>query len=120
MAHRPAPNIVRLGKGMPADEHIDQIGRGAGIVVRKLVSLPMFHDGIVPAGQIAQNGAERAVGLPILRLGDEDRAKLDAALATDRARITATAISTWFKRRDLEVNPNAIVSHRKGTCSCGR
>lgn len=44
--------------------------------------------------------------------------QLKAALDTDPGIITNSAIVEWCKAREQDVTVSAVVSHRKGTCTC--
>lgn len=51
------------------------------------------------------------------RLSDEDRAKLEAALAAHYAHGT---IARWLKARGLDGRDDAVKLHRDGDCCCER
>lgn len=60
-----------------------------------------------------------AVGYAITQLTSEEQSQLAAACAQDNGIITSGAIQQWLSARKHEVTVSAIVSHRKGVCSCG-
>lgn len=60
------------------------------------------------------------IGFAIDQLGPRSEAakQLAAAVDTDPGIITNSAIVEWCKARGQEVTVSAVVSHRKGTCTC--
>lgn len=59
------------------------------------------------------------VGHARAQLKPEDVESLDAALATDKGLITASAIIEWLKGRGQgDVSVSAVSTHRKGACTC--
>ena len=54
------------------------------------------------------------------KLSQEDRAKLEAALAADD-QVSPGAVAEWLRRKGVEpaVNYGYVKSHRKLTCRCG-
>jgi hypothetical protein len=58
------------------------------------------------------------IGEALSVLPEDEAAQLVAAVATDRHVITASAVVTWLKRRDLSANVSAVTSHRRDTCTC--
>ena len=67
-----------------------------------------------------KNGRPCLVAVALGKLNAGERAKLTAALAEDQSAITNAAISKWLETRGHEVHFMRIVSHRKGSCRCGR
>lgn len=59
-----------------------------------------------------------AVGFAVEQLKPAERTQLAAAFEVGSGYITNAAISEWLAKRDQQANVSAIVSHRKGTCSC--
>lgn len=59
-----------------------------------------------------------ALGFAREQLKPDEQVQLDAALAVDSGIITAGAIQAWLAVRKHEVSVGAVVSHRKGTCTC--
>ena len=55
----------------------------------------------------------------IEELAKTEREQLIAALAVQNHEIGAGAIEAWLKRRGHVCNTQRVMSHRKGTCSCG-
>lgn len=53
------------------------------------------------------------------KLDAKEVSELEAALATDPGIITNAAISAWLKQRGLDAHNQRILTHRKGTCTCG-
>ena len=60
-----------------------------------------------------------AVGYAASQVKAPERAKLDAACATDAGIITNAAVTEWLATRGQVVSVSAVVAHRKRTCSCG-
>lgn len=60
-----------------------------------------------------------AVGYVISQLDESEQAQVQAACEQDAGLITNGAIAEWFTARKHEVNVSAVISHRKGKCSCG-
>lgn len=58
------------------------------------------------------------VGFALSQMAPADRQKLTAALAVDQGIITNGAIVEWVTSRKQETNVSAVVSHRKGSCTC--
>lgn len=65
-----------------------------------------------PPRQPCRLGTARAA------LTDEDRVKLDAALARPES-ITKRAIEEWLKARGHVVPWQSVRAHRAGECACG-
>lgn len=59
---------------------------------------------------------ECSVSVVLRDLNDDDRRKLEAALASDEVR--HAAISKWLAKRDYRVGGQTISRHRKGECHC--
>lgn len=45
---------------------------------------------------------------------------LNAALAADEGVITNAGIQRWLEAEGIETTPQAVLSHRRGKCRCGR
>lgn len=58
------------------------------------------------------------IGYAKTQLTDAEVVQLDAALDKDPGLITANAVQQWLATRGHEVSNPAVVSHRKGTCTC--
>ncbi len=59
------------------------------------------------------------IGYALTQLKPAERKQLEAALATDKNLITASAIIEWLKIRGIESpSVSAITGHRKETCTC--
>lgn len=58
------------------------------------------------------------VGFILGELAPDERAKLAAALATDKGIINTGAIREWLKLRKQEVSVPALTTHRQQTCTC--
>lgn len=54
------------------------------------------------------------------KLSADDVAKLQGALDTDQGIITNAAVAAWIDQRGHEVHPQRVLTHRKGSCTCGR
>lgn len=54
------------------------------------------------------------------KLSPEDVAKLEAAMATDMGVITNAAIAKWLESRGHSLHSQRVLTHRKGTCRCGK
>lgn len=59
-----------------------------------------------------------SIGHALSQLKDDERSKLQAALDTDQGIITNAAIEGWLAARKLQTTVSAVVTHRKGRCSC--
>lgn len=59
-----------------------------------------------------------SIGFAFSQLPDVEQSQLQAALDTDQGIITNAAIEGWLKKRSLESTVSAVVTHRKGRCSC--
>lgn len=66
--------------------------------------------------EVRPQGGTCAIAL--LPLTPEEKAELDAALATDRNLIPATAIARALEKRGHKVNDFTINRHRRHGCSC--
>jgi hypothetical protein len=51
-------------------------------------------------------------------LSDTERAQLDAACATAKEEIPATAITKWLRARGHDANTQQISAHRRRECTC--
>lgn len=58
------------------------------------------------------------VGFALSKLKGEQREQLRSAIDTDPGIITNAAIVEWMKPRGHVMHVAAVVSHRKGNCSC--
>lgn len=58
------------------------------------------------------------IGFALEQFDGGERVQLEAALGSDVGIITNSAIQQWLAARQQEVSISALVSHRKGTCTC--
>jgi hypothetical protein len=58
------------------------------------------------------------VGFAREQIKTDELEQLDAALAADHGIITNSAVVQWLAARKHDVSVSAVVSHRKGTCTC--
>lgn len=54
------------------------------------------------------------------QLDDDDLVKLEAAMAKDQGVITNAAIAKWLAQRGHDLHSQRVMTHRKGTCCCGK
>lgn len=59
------------------------------------------------------------IGTALASLNGEATA-LQAALDADKSDISAGSIVKWLERRGHKASTPAVVSHRDGSCQCGR
>ena len=52
------------------------------------------------------------------RLSSEDVASLKAAVEVENDRISVGGIVKWAAKRKIDVNPQSILNHRRGKCTC--
>jgi hypothetical protein len=60
------------------------------------------------------------IGVALGKLRGEQKKQLVAALGTDNAIITGSAIVQWLEKRvkEIDFNTSAVRSHRERKCSC--
>jgi len=63
-------------------------------------------------------GDQKPCLIPQFELGDKDRKLLAAACVEPK--LSNAQIMAWLRVRSVDVSNSALISHRKGTCSCGR
>lgn len=60
-----------------------------------------------------------AIGYAVQQLTADERVQLQAACEQDNGIITSGAVQQWLATRKHDVTVSAVVSHRKGVCTCG-
>jgi hypothetical protein len=59
-----------------------------------------------------------AVAEALAVLSSEDRAAVVTAMGASQETYNNSLISEWFRRRDMQVEWQAVRSHRTGICKC--